>query len=100
MAVDPLSLATILGMAGITYLTRWAGLWLMGRFSPGPRLKAWLGYIPGAVLISIVAPAVVTQGPAEIIAAVITAGVAYKTRSLLLAMVTGVALVAGLRLVF
>lgn len=100
MAIDPLSLATILGMALVTYLTRFTGLWLMGRFKLPPRLEAGLRYIPGAVLISIVAPAALTQGPAEIVAAALTVFAAARTKNLLLAMLVGVVAVACLRLVW
>ncbi len=97
MQVDPLSLATILGMALATYATRAVGLWLMGRISPSARTEAWLKQIPSAVLVSIVAPAVISGGAVAALGAAATALVAVRTRNLLLAMVAGVGVVVVLR---
>jgi uncharacterized membrane protein len=88
---------TIAGMALATYLTRASGLWLMENLSPNRRIDAWLQHIPGALMISIVAPAVIAEGPAEWIAATITLLVAVRSKSLLLAMVVGIIAVVGLR---
>ncbi|MCW5881486.1 MAG: AzlD domain-containing protein, partial [Anaerolineae bacterium] len=60
MSIDPLVGLTILGMAIITYLTRSGGLWLMGRVEPTPRVRAWMRQIPGAILVALVTPAVLT----------------------------------------
>lgn len=92
------SALTILGMALVTYATRAGGLWLMGHVTPTPRVAAWLRQIPGAVLVAIIAPTALAQGPAETVAAVATAVVAVRTGNLLLAMVTGIVLVWALRL--
>lgn len=97
MSLSPTVLLVILAMAGVTYATRIAGLWLARRFQPSPRVEAALRHIPGAVLISIVAPLVLTGGPAEIIAALVAAAVMIATDSLPLAVALGVAVVWGLR---
>lgn len=97
MTADPLALFTILGMALVTYATRAGGLWLMGRITPSPRVEAWLRNIPGAVLISIVAPSALASGPSGVLAALLTALVAARTRNLLLSMAVGVAAVWLLR---
>lgn len=97
MQLDPLALLTILGMALVTYLTRVGGLWLMGRVMPSPRVEAWLRNIPGAVLISIVAPSALASGLSGVLAALLTGLVAARTRNLLLSMVVGVAAVWVLR---
>ena len=93
------ALLTILGMALVTYLTRVSGLWLMSRVTLSKRMKAWLGYIPGAVIVAIIAPSVLSTGLAEAGAALVTLVVAARTRNLLLAMLTGVGVVVGLRMV-
>ena len=93
MPVDASALLAILGMAGVTYLTRVSGLWLARRMAPSERLGAILGYVPGAVLISIVAPNVLAKGPAEAIAAAVTVLASILSRSLPVAMVAGVAAV-------
>jgi uncharacterized membrane protein len=90
-------LLTILGMATVTYATRAGGLWLMNRVTLSRRVEAWLSYIPGTVLIAIVAPGVIAGGPAAWLAALLTVLVAARTKSLLAAMVAGVALVWALR---
>ncbi|MGD8563650.1 MAG: AzlD domain-containing protein [Desulfarculaceae bacterium] len=97
MGVELTSLVVILGMALATYATRAGGLLILGRVRPSPRLSAWLGHIPGSVLASIVAPVLLTTGPAEALAGLLTALVAWRTRSMPLAMVVGVASVWMLR---
>ncbi|WP_261566572.1 AzlD domain-containing protein [Frankia gtarii] len=83
----------VVGMALITYSLRVGGLlaadWLP---SGGPWARA-IGALPGAVLVAVVAPAVIAQGWAGVLAGVATAGVAYRTRNLLASMAVGVALI-------
>ena len=90
----------IFGMGGVTYLTRVGGPLLLARVTLSPRLDAWLARIPGAVIMSIVAPAVFGSGPAELIAGGVTLLAAWKTRSLPLAMVAGVLAVIICRRLF
>ncbi len=97
MSNDVLAIATILGMALATYATQAGGLWLMGRVTPSPRIESWLRHIPGAVLMSIVAPAALASGPADAAAALFTAVVAARTRNLLLSIMLGVAAAWALR---
>ncbi|HEX6556819.1 MAG TPA: AzlD domain-containing protein [Ktedonobacteraceae bacterium] len=85
------------GMALVTYLTRVGGLWLMSNVTLSGRIKTWLGYLPGAVVVAIVAPAVLGNGLAEMGAALATVLVAVRTRNVLLSMVIGVGVVLGLR---
>ena len=84
-------------MALTTYATRAGGLWLASRFDLSERAGAWLDQIPGAILVSLVAPAVLTGGPAEALAALAVVVVAVRTASLPAAMVTGVVAVVVLR---
>jgi uncharacterized membrane protein len=56
-----------------------------------------LDYIPGAILVSIVAPVVLTGGLAEALAALAVILVASRTGNLPIAMVTGVLAVLLLR---
>ncbi|HET9921478.1 MAG TPA: AzlD domain-containing protein [Ktedonobacteraceae bacterium] len=97
MQISLPALLAILGMACITYLTRISGLALMSRVTLSKRVEAWLGYIPGAVLVAIIAPTVLTSGPAEALAALATALAAIRTRNFLLAMLVGVGVVWILR---
>ena len=97
MAIDPGTLFTIALMALATYVTRAGGLWLASRFDLSERAGAWLDQIPGAILVSLVAPVVLTGGFAEALAAVAVVFVAVRTGSLPAAMVTGVVAVVLLR---
>ena len=97
MHVDTSALIAIVGMALVTYLTRASGLWLMGRITLTPRLEAGLSAVPGAVLISILAPAALAAGPAEICASLATVLLMLRTRNLLIAIIAGVVVVWALR---
>jgi uncharacterized membrane protein len=91
------TLLAIVLMAVATYATRAGGLWMASRFELSERAGEWLDQIPGAILISLVAPAVLTGGLAEALAAVAVVIVALRTGSLPAAMVTGVGTVLVLR---
>lgn len=97
MNIDRQTALVILGMALVTYVTRATGFWLMGHLRLTPRVGAWLRAVPGAVLVSLVSPAVLATGPAELAASVATVAVAARSRNLLAAMVSGVAVVWVLR---
>lgn len=97
MALDPMTLLTIVLMALATYATRAGGLWLASRLALSERAEAWLDYIPGAILVSIVAPVVLAGGIAEALAALAVILVASRTGSLPIAMVTGVLAILLLR---
>ena len=99
MQSETLTLLTILGMALVTYATRAGGFWLMGLFTPSPRIEAWLEQIPGAVLVAIIAPTVLASSLAETLAGVATVLVAMRTKNVLIAMLVGVTTVALLRLI-
>lgn len=92
-----MNILTILLMALATYATRAGGLWLASRLALSERVEAWLNHIPGAILVSIVAPTVLTGGIADALAAVAVLIVALRTGSLPAAMVTGVGVVVLLR---
>jgi uncharacterized membrane protein len=94
---DAGTLITIVLMAVVTYATRAGGLWLASRFDLSERAGAWLDQIPGAILVSLVAPTVLVGGPAEALAALLVVIVAVRTGSLPAAMVTGVGTVLVLR---
>jgi uncharacterized membrane protein len=90
-------LAAVAGMAAITYGVRAGGL-LMARRLPQQGLAArWLRQIPPAILAAIIAPAIVSGGPADIAAGAATAVVAVTTRNLFAAVAAGVATVWALR---
>ena len=95
MALEPHAIVVIVAMAVATYATRAGGFWLMRWVRPTPRIEAWIRHVPGAVIISLVAPAALTRGPAEALAVAVTAVVMVATRNELAAMASGIAAVAG-----
>ncbi|MBV9880325.1 MAG: AzlD domain-containing protein [Gemmatirosa sp.] len=94
-------LLVVLGMAAVTLLTRVAGLWtgrgpLHGVLTGGLGARL-LAALPGAVLVSIIAPAVVRGGAADAVAALASAGTFARTRNALASVVVGVGVAAVLR---
>jgi uncharacterized membrane protein len=97
VVIDPGTLVTIVLMALATYATRAGGIWLASRFDLSERAGAWLDEIPGAILVSLVAPTIFLGGPAELLAALAVVIVSLRTGSLPAAMVAGVGTVLVLR---
>jgi uncharacterized membrane protein len=97
MALEPHVVVVIVAMAVATYATRAGGFLLMRWVRLTPRVEAWIRHIPGAVIISLVAPAALTRGPAEALAVIVTAVVMVATKNELAAMSAGIAAVAGAR---
>jgi uncharacterized membrane protein len=97
VGVRPEVMFAIILMALATYATRAGGLWLASWFDLSERAGAWLDQIPGAILVSLVAPTVLTGGIAEALAALAVVIVALRTGSLPAAMLTGVGSVVVLR---
>lgn len=98
MSLDPVVLAPILGMAVVTYLTRIAGLFLVDRLALSGRAQAAFDAIPAAVLMAVIAPKVLATGPAETIAALVTALAATRL-PLIGTFAVGVATIVALRMV-
>ncbi len=100
MEISLVALLTILGMGAVTYATRIGGFWLLGRVTPTKRVEAWMRAIPGAVLVSLIAPALLASGVVGFVAGAVTVLIAARTHRLLPAMVAGVVIVAVARLLF
>ncbi|MEO8667797.1 MAG: AzlD domain-containing protein [Bauldia sp.] len=96
MTVDPVTLATIIAMGLVTWLTRIAGTFLAGRLVLEGRAKAAFDAIPPVVLMAVVAPTVFATGIAETLAALVTA-VAATRLPLLATILVGVVSVVILR---
>lgn len=96
MILDPTTVATIVGMAIVTYLTRIGGLALAGRFNFGPRAQAALDAIPPAVLIAVIAPSMFAAGWRETVASAITVLAAARL-PLLATILIGVLAIVALR---
>ncbi len=106
-----IALLAIVGMGLVTYLPRALPLLLLARRrrserAKSPPLEAWLRHVPAAVLAAMVLPSLLFHGGEGgsrvgnlyLWAALPTLGVAWRTRSLLGAVLTGVAAVALARL--
>lgn len=90
MTIHASALLAIALMAVVTYACRAGGYWLMGRVTMSPRVEIGLTYLPGAVLVSLVAPAMAEEGVPGVCAVVATAIAMRKTNNLLVAMVAGI----------
>ena len=91
MTLDPWVLAAIAAMAVATFMTRAGGYLLFRAFRPPPVMRAMLGYIPGTLFISYVAPALATGGVQQWVGAAATVAVMLATRNLTLAILGGTA---------
>jgi uncharacterized membrane protein len=92
--MDASAYLAIFGMGLVTYLTRVGGIWLVRSKGLPPALERTLASLPGAVLVSILAPVAVRSGPGEWLGLALTVLLARRTGSLALALVAGVTFVA------
>ncbi|RUM99775.1 AzlD family protein [Pseudaminobacter arsenicus] len=87
----------ILAGAVLTYLTRIGGYVVLSRFERiNPRVEAGLNAVPAAVLTTLVAPAALSAGPAELIALVV-AGLVALRGGMMSMFLTGAAVLIALR---
>lgn len=87
----------IIGGAVATYASRVGGHLVLSRFTQvHPRVEAGLNAVPAAVLTTLVAPAAMSAGPAEMIALVV-AGLASLRFSMMTMFLIGAAVLIGLR---
>ncbi len=93
------TIVAIIGVALATFVTRASGLYLMRGVTVRGRMKAALDALPPAILVSLIAPTILTTGIAETIAAVITAGAAFMRLPLVVVVGIGVVCVVLLRTV-
>ncbi|BBK42710.1 hypothetical protein STVA_27300 [Allostella vacuolata] len=98
-SIDPLAAVAIIGMAVASYAMRAGGFWMMRWMPMSRRVEAWLRHIPGAVIISLLAPMVARGGLPELIGTAIAAVAMKVTGHDLAAIVAGIAGVAALRAV-
>ncbi|MFJ3057247.1 AzlD family protein [Herbaspirillum sp. NPDC087042] len=76
--IDTATLATVVLMAGGTYLTRILGYLALRNRVLSPRMRYVLECVPGCVLISVIAPAFVSDRPADLMALAITVAAASR----------------------
>lgn len=79
----------------VTYITRSGGYVVLSRFkSLHPRVEAALEAVPGAVLITLILPAVLTSGPLVVFAMFVALLVSLRF-SPILVLVAGMVIVVG-----
>jgi uncharacterized membrane protein len=84
-------------MALATYAMRAGGFWLMRWMPMSKGVEAWLRHIPGAVIVSLLAPMVARGGPAEIVGVAAAAVAMRIVGHDLAAIAAGIVTVALLR---
>ncbi|MFW5935516.1 MAG: AzlD family protein, partial [Halolamina sp.] len=80
-------------MALLTYLTKAGGFWLLGHVDPSNRLEAGLSVLPGAIIVAIVGPELVSGGPTVWLGGATVVLLTRRTGSLLAALVGGMGVV-------
>ncbi len=86
------TLAIALAAVG-TYALRVGGLLLAARLPKTGRLRRGLDALPGALLLSLVVPSMANGGPVGVLAGIVTALTAWRTRNTFAAMLLGMAVV-------
>lgn len=94
--MDHWTLLTLVLMASSTYFTRVVGYLLLRGRTLSPRMQYVMESLPGCVLISVIAPAFVSERPADLLALVATLAAASRF-SLLPTVMIGIASAAVLR---
>ncbi len=85
---------TIAMAAMVTYGLRVGGLLLAERLPSSGRFRTFMDALPGTILLSLVAPGIVSAGTWGCAAALCTALCTYLTRNVFLSMVVGMGVVA------
>lgn len=93
------ALIAIAAMAAATYLTRWAGYWLMAHVALTRRVRRMLEVLPGAIMAATVVPLVAKAGVAALLAVMVALVAMIIRRNEFLAVGLGLAAAALARLV-
>ena len=99
MELNPFVVAVIAAMGVATYVTKAGGLWLLGRVDLSPRIESGLEILPGAIIVSILAPELIGATLATWLAAGVVLVVAWRTESITLSLAVGVVAILVLRTV-
>ena len=91
MRLDPWVLAAIVGMAVATFITRAGGYFVFRATRPPQVVRDMLAYVPGALFVSYVVPALVAGGLQQWVGAFATLAIMVATRQLALAILGGTA---------
>ena len=95
----------ILGMAVVTFATRFGSVALFRQTGMPPWLERWLKHIPTAILTALIMPALILpKGHIDLtvhnpywIAGLVAVVVAYKTRSIIATLLLGMGTILTLR---
>jgi len=87
----------IAGAAAATYSLRLGGLLLSDRLPKAGRFKKFMDALPGTILLSLVAPGILSAGIWGCVAAAVTALLTHKTGNVFVAMLAGIVIVATQR---
>jgi uncharacterized membrane protein len=90
-------LAGIVAMAGVTYLIRLSGFWMMAHVPLTPRVRRMLDALPGSVVVATIVPIVLRSGGAGMIGIAAVVGVMLLRFNEFVAVFAGLGLVALLR---
>ena len=90
-------LAAIAAMAAATYAMRAGGFLLMAQVPLTPRLRKMLDALPGSVVVAVVLPIVVRDGPVAALAIGAAVLAMLVRRNDLVAVLTGMAVAAAAR---
>jgi uncharacterized membrane protein len=95
MTLRPDVLVMLLALGVVSFACRVGGFWIMRFVTITPRLEAALKATPIAVMVGIIMPSITKGNPVEIAALAITAIAMRLTGNDLIAMLAGIAVVAG-----
>lgn len=96
-AIEPQVLMAVGLAAAVTYALRLGGLLLAARFPKGGRFRQGMDALPGALLFSLVAPSIISEGVWGMLATAVTAIVVLRTRNTLAAMLAGMLVIFAAR---
>lgn len=88
------ALSIIFCVAIGTYALRVSGLLFSNKLIRNKSTKLFLDYLPATMLLSLVIPSILKEGALGLVATLLIALSMYKTRSILLSMIIGVAIIA------
>ncbi|KAF1043197.1 MAG: hypothetical protein GAK35_02289 [Herbaspirillum frisingense] len=97
--IDAATLGTVALMAAGTYLTRILGYLALRNRVLSPRMRYVLECVPGCVLVSVIAPAFVSDRPADLMALAVTIAAACRL-SILPTVLIGIVSTGLLRYLF
>lgn len=97
LAIDGMFALTVLMMAGVTYVMRAGGYWLMGHLPLTDRIRKGLEALPGAIIVSTILPIILKGDAALALSLLVAIGIMLAIRKDFLAVFGAAAAAALLR---